>query len=283
VILTDKMGFVDKEGWSGARDVIELIKQSGSWVLRGDAWESRIYPKPKFAGSGRGVSWNQSLRVADRVNLRDLTVLMDSASPVSDLPFADYLIRPHLFVPDRKLVVTDQHRFLPSIMALLKETGLRIKKAASIDLDYFSRIPSDRIGSEMGRLMTALGQASKVSDIVVADSHVDGAETGKSVLGWKGSYKKIVEMTDDDQVKDENCLLYLPEGKISLILPPIISQAYNTGEQRGIEVSRVGNFEGGVEPQTVWDLLEKIDLLHVCTSPGYIDPKKSMEILLRFL
>jgi len=239
----------------------ELQAETRGIIPIGDLWtrengeetKARLYPRANFTTNPSSIGHDLKLVAEDKLDLGVLKMSVRNSG--------DYFFNPHIFVSPEKLWLSDGHRYLPSMIGLARESGIPTGKILSVDLDYFSRTPETDLQTEAGELIRAAIAASAEHDLVIADLHED-----------------TVSATDRGIIRDENFISFIHTGKTVIIKPAISELSLTIGEKRGILVT---NPDFLLQENSTNDLslLRHFDMIHLCTSPCYINPVKSFSML----
>lgn len=234
----------------------------------GEKARALLYPRANFTTYPSPTGYDLELVAEDKLDLRVLKMSIRNSG--------DYFFSPHIFVSRKKLWLSDGHRYLPSMIKLAKESGIPISTILSIDLDYFSKTPEVNLQTEAEELIRAAIAASAEHDLVIADFHEDtqGKPKGKNIL----SYENTVSATDRGVIRDENFVPFIPAGSPVIIKPAISELSLTLGEKREILVTNP-DFLLQENPTNDLSLLRHFDMIHVCTSPCYINSVKSFSML----
>jgi hypothetical protein len=236
----------------------------------GEETKARLYPRANFATYPSPTGYDLELVAEDRLDLGALKMSVRNSG--------DYFFSPHIFVSREKLWISDGHRYLPSMIGLARESGIPTGKILSIDLDYFSKTPKVDLQTGAEELIRAAIAASAEHDLVIADLHEDtqGKPEENNIL----SYEDTVSATDSGVIRDENFIPFIHTGRTVIIKPAISELSFTLGEKRGILITNP-DFLLQEDPINDHDLslLRYFDMIHLCTSPCYINPVKSFSIL----
>lgn len=260
-------------------DLAEITSASPLWEWNPDGyWEATIYPNGNFATYPTSQGVPLKLRTAEKLDVKLLTVVphpIGRTKPEQDM---DYLLNPHLFIPQEGLFVTDGHRYLIAAYHLMKEMAVTPQSVLTIDLDYFVRIANHRIEKEVRRLIAAAVAARTRANVVVADSHEDlGFSFDGKLRNPPLSLEESVKRINSGEIHDGNCLsALLPGTKICLLKPPLIEQFPSSRVDGFLEVRTADQLAADL---TVQPGLRAFDLVHICTSPTCLDPGRAFSLL----
>lgn len=258
-------GRIDTVGVGAFGKIQELADAGVLWTREGgELIKSRFYPRANFSTNPTPGGYDLELVVKDRLDLQELKISMRN-SPNSRQS-EDYYLRPHVFVPAEKLWLSDGHRYLPAITELARASGIPVNRVLSIDLDYFSKMPPERWQTEATTLIQAAIAASLKHDVVIADLHEDNRDrTERRNLS---TYEEIVSATDSGVIRDENFIGFMAAEHPIIIKPPIRELLYTLRTEPEITITNP-DFLLAEEPKSPPSLLERFDVIQLCTSPGY--------------
>lgn len=247
----------------------ELVR-TGLWKIGTDGEvEAVTYPKANFVTAPTAEGMDLRLIVSDTPDLAKMKINFKGSSGREEM-FPDYVIRPHLYVPNKELWLTDGHRYLPTVLKTAEEMGKPVEKVLSVDLDYFGRLPEAKMRDEARKLIATAYEAAAHGAIVIPDAHEDDFEA-RSLNPNGASLGKVVEMTDTGQILDENFIPMLGR-QVVIIKPPLSEYALTMRDKPGVKIILP---DGSLKIPTG----SRFDLVHMCTSPGYMQPQKAIAAL----
>lgn len=183
----------------------------------------------------------------------------------------DYIMSPHVHVPQNDVWISDGHRYVVPMYHLQPAPG----KVLSIDLDYFSGVRD--ITLEAGRLLQAACVASQLSELVIADFHEDLPMFGESVYSPQCA-QEAVDMIDQGEITDANFIASI-FGQALIIKPSDIRHSRSLREERDLTVTNADQLLSGSEYRNIPNLGDYFDMIHLCTSPTYIHPTTAFNVL----
>ena len=244
----------------------ELLK-TGLWKAGADGQiEAVHYPKANFVTAPTSEGIDLRLLAVDKPDLSKMKINFKGSSGREEM-FPDYVIKPHLYVPGLELWLTDGHRYLPTILQTAIEMGKPTQRVISVDLDYFGRIPEKKFKDEAVKLLGTAVEATNTGAVVIPDAHEDDFE-GRFTNRDDMTLSRIVEMTNNGQIQDENFIPALGRD-IVIIKPPLSEYMLTVRQKPGVRVILPN---GSMRLKS----LPKFDLVHMCTSPGYMQPQKAI-------
>ena len=232
------------------------------------------YPRANFVTNPAPDGFPLNLEVVDDLDLAKLKLTLKEGKE------EDYFLNPHLYISRLNLWISDGHRYLPAMTALLKYLGdsqdKNPGKILSIDLDYFSRFAESSLLSESLKLLTGACEAARNYDLVIADLHED--ISGLSHLTRPElNYQDVVTATDKGQIRDENFIHFMGIERTLIVKPPLLEFFPTLGERNGILVANPDQLI--TEHGGVLHCVKAFDMIHICTSPGYIGLSRAFKVL----
>lgn len=270
---------MEEEPTSG--DIIVDISKSSLWEKTPEGYYKVItYPRPKFLGGNFDFSFFTLRTVCSFGELKENIRIVE----VSGLRGREgrYFFFPHFLFPPN-IWISDGHRFLFSMTALFRETTGRLpRKIVSLDLDYFSRISPERIDREIDNLILGIRVALQMGNAVMVDMHEDIGYFSKDTDTRQLPYLNTVEMINKGEVTDDNFLPFVVSGEGILIKPPLIEFSLMKDIKKGRLNLRVFNTEQLISLRKDFgniSLIGEIDMIHLATSPSYIDSARAFLLL----
>lgn len=235
------------------------------------------YPQLSFT-TGSETGFPGELIISDKHFLPRFEILIKERLLHGDCQESvDYVFRPHLYIPRLKLWVSDGHRFLVPMVLLSKQLGVSPKRILSVDLDYFARIDKSRLDEEVANLISAVCSINEERCVVIADMHEDIPRV-ETVCTQK-DYASAVRALNERKVLDENFISALEEKRIIIVKPPLVEFTGTLRETDSMTVCTRNMLVDGQDDHVI----ESFDMIHVCTSPTYIDPGKAFYCLSLFV
>ena len=234
-------------------------------------YEASLYPRANFTIQPLSGGADLSLRTVDHLNLKELRLTFRNG-------VENYYLNPHLFIPNMKLWISDGHRYLSAMLKLAELTGISTKKILSIDLDYFARLPDAKIYLEVQRLLKAGSAAADEFDLVIADMHED-LPVFSQPRNVPTNYGEVIAAIDKNEIRDENFIPFLGFDKAVIIKPSLSEFSQALGERKSVVVMNSDQLLNGQDSTSNTSLVDRFDVIHVCTSPCYINSGKAFTVL----
>lgn len=226
------------------------------------------YPQGNFVTHQLPGEVDLPLEVHDSYHPDLMRALFPNENKESEY-FQDYILTPHIYIPRYKLWISDGHKYVVPMAKILEAMGKPTRKILSIDLDYFLDLTD--LQAKTLELLQATCVASNYTDLVIADFHED---LPRMSWGYKppGDLTQTVELINSGKIADDNFIPYLGIHQPWIIKPPTLRHAPSFRESETLVVTNAEQILGMNNQDSCPKLLDCFDLIHVCTSPTYIDP-----------